>query len=102
MIFFFWSYKNENGRQNRSSGAKTGLQQRAGLKFSAWGTLATSGPAWSVIYSNLGYTNIHLGDIFYEDFVTENLHVLFQLFGYALEINSLKKKSQLANMAILF
>ena len=29
---FVWSIKNGNGRQNRSSGAKTGLLQRAGAK----------------------------------------------------------------------
>ena len=29
-VIFVWSYKNGNGRQNRSSGAKIGLQRRAG------------------------------------------------------------------------
>ena len=29
-FIFVWSFKNGNGRQNRSSGAKTGLLRRAG------------------------------------------------------------------------
>ena len=29
---FVWSFKNENGRQNPSLGAKTGLLRRAGAK----------------------------------------------------------------------
>ena len=31
-FIFVWSFKNGNGRQNRSSGAKTGLIRRAGAK----------------------------------------------------------------------
>ena len=31
-FIFVWSFKNENGRQNRSSGAKTGLLRRVGAK----------------------------------------------------------------------
>ena len=31
-FIFLWSFKNGNGRQNRSSGAKTGLLRRAGAK----------------------------------------------------------------------
>ena len=30
--YFFWSFKNGNGRQNRSSGAKTELQRLVGAK----------------------------------------------------------------------
>ena len=33
-LIFVWSFKNGNGRQNRSSGAKTGLLRRAGAKTS--------------------------------------------------------------------
>ena len=32
MFIFVWSIKNGNGRQNRSSGAKTGLLRRAGAQ----------------------------------------------------------------------
>ena len=42
-MIFFWSFKYENGLQNRSSGAKTGLLRRAGTKLSSRVTLATSG-----------------------------------------------------------
>ena len=31
-FIFFWSFKNGNGRQNRSWGAKTWLLRRAGTK----------------------------------------------------------------------
>ena len=31
-FIFVWSFKNGNGRQNCSSGAKTGLLRRAGAK----------------------------------------------------------------------
>ena len=42
-FFFIWSFKNGNGRQNCSLGAKAGLLRRAGAKLSSRVTLATSG-----------------------------------------------------------
>ena len=32
-LIFVWSFKNANGRQNRSSGAKSGLLRRAGAEI---------------------------------------------------------------------
>ena len=48
-FIFVWSFKNGNGRQNPSSGAKRGYLDGRVPKLSSRVTLATSGPEWSVI-----------------------------------------------------
>ena len=54
-LFLFWFYKNQNVRQNRSSGAKakhcvTSTGRRHNLVPGLH--LYRQGPAWSVIYGN--------------------------------------------------
>ena len=52
---YVWSFKNGNGRQNRSSGVETYLDGQV-PKLSSWETLATSGAG--VVILAKWYVNI--------------------------------------------
>ena len=57
-FIFVWSFKNGNGRQNHSSGAKTWLHRRTGQNLVPVWHSQRRGPAWSIISArNVSFLN---------------------------------------------